>query len=165
MLIILHIIAVVQSLNHVWLFRIPRTTACQLPCPSLSPRVCSNSCPLSWWYCLTISSSADPLLILLWIFLNIRDFPVSWFFTSGDQLQHQCFQRIFRTDFLYNRLVWSPGCPRDSQDSSPAPQFKSINSSALSLLYGPTLTSIHDYWGDYSFDCMDLCQPSDVSAF
>ena len=43
-------------------------------------------------------------------------------------------------------------CPRDSQDSSPALQFKSIDSLALSLLYGPTLTSIHDYWKNHSFD-------------
>ena len=42
--------------------------------------------------------------------------------------------------------VWSPCSPRDSQESSPAPQFKSIKSLALSLLYGPALTSVHDYW-------------------
>ena len=42
--------------------------------------------------------------------------------------------------------------PRDSQESSPTPQFKSINSSALSLLHSPTLTSIHDYWKNHSFD-------------
>ena len=42
---------------------------------------------------------------------------------------------------------------------------KSINSSALSLLYGPTLICIHDYWKNHSFDYMDLCQQSDVSAF
>ena len=41
---------------------------------------------------------------------------------------------------------------RDSQESSPAPKFKSINSSVLSLLYGPTLTSEHDYWKNHSFD-------------
>ena len=46
----------------------------------------------------------------------------------------------------------SPCSPRDSQESSPTPQFKSINSSALSLLYGPILSSIHDYWKNYSFD-------------
>ena len=40
----------------------------------------------------------------------------------------------------------------DSQDSSPAPQFKSINSLVLSFLYSPTLTSIHDYWKNHSFD-------------
>ena len=45
-----------------------------------------------------------------------------------------------------------PYCPRDSQKSSPALQFESINSLALSLLYGTTLTSIHDYWKNHSFD-------------
>ena len=54
---------------------------------------------------------------------------------------------------------------KDSQGSSPAPQLKSINSSALSLLYGPTLTSIHDYWKNHSSDYTVLCQQSDVSAF
>ena len=41
--------------------------------------------------------------------------------------------------------------PRDSQESSPTPQFKSINSSVLCFLYGPTLTSMHDYWKNHSF--------------
>ena len=59
------------------------------------------------------------------------------------QLQHQSFQWMFRTDFLWEGLVGSPCCPQDSQEFSPTPQFKSINSSALSLLYSPTLTSIH----------------------
>ena len=63
----------------------------------------------------------------------------------------------FRIDW-----VWSPCCPRDSQESSPA-QFKSISSSTLSLLYGPALTSVHDYWKNHSFDSMDLCQQTDVS--
>ena len=56
-----------------------------------------------------------------------------------------------RTDFLYNLLV-SSCSPRDSQESSPPPQFKSINSSVFSLLHSPTLTSIHDYWKNHSFD-------------
>ena len=51
-----------------------------------------------------------------------------------------------------------------SRDSSLAPQFESINSLAPSLVYGTTLTSIHDYWKDWSFDCMDLCRQSDVFA-
>ena len=46
-----------------------------------------------------------------------------------------------------------------------APQFESISSSALSLLHGPTLTSIHDYWKKHNFDYMDLCQQSNISAF
>ena len=56
------------------------------------------------------------------------------------QLQHQSFQWIFRVDFLWDWLVWSPCSPRDSQESFPAPQFESINSLALSLLYGTPLT-------------------------
>ena len=67
-------------------------------------------------------------------------------------LQHQSFQWLFRTDFLYDGLVWSPCRPRDSQESSPTPQFKSINSLVVSFLYSPTLTSIHDYWKNHSFE-------------
>ena len=63
------------------------------------------------------------------------------------------------------QLVGSPCSPRDSQESSPTPQFKSINSLALSFLYGPTRTSVNDSWKNRSFDYMDLCQQSDVSAF
>ena len=65
------------------------------------------------------------------------------------QLQHQFFQWIFRTDFLQDGLVRSPCSPRDSQESSPTPQFKSIN---LLVLYSPALMSIHDYWKYHSFD-------------
>ena len=60
------------------------------------------------------------------------------------QLQHQSFQWTPRTDLLQDGLVGSPCSPRDSQESSPTPQLKSINSSALSFLHSPTLTSIHD---------------------
>ena len=81
------------------------------------------------------------------------------------QLQHQSFQWIFRTDFLEDELVGSPCSPRDSQESSPTPQFKSINSSVLSFLYSPTLTSIHDYWRNHSLDKTDLCWQSNVSVF
>ena len=62
------------------------------------------------------------------------------------QLQHQSFQWIFRTDFLYDGLVGSPCSPRDSQESSPTPQFKCISSSVLSFLYSPTLTSMWNYF-------------------
>ena len=81
------------------------------------------------------------------------------------QLQHQSFQWIFRINFLQDWLVGSPCSPRDPQVSFPTPQFESINSLVLSLVYGPTLTSIHDYWKNHSFDYMDLCQQSNASAF
>ena len=56
-------------------------------------------------------------------------------------------------------MAWSPCCPKDSQDSSPALQFKSI------ILYGPTLTSVCDNWKHRNFDYTDLCLQSDVFAF
>ena len=68
------------------------------------------------------------------------------------QLQYQSFQWTPRTDLLKDGLVGSPCSPRDSQESSPTLQFKSINSSALSFLYSPTLTSIHDYRKNHSLD-------------
>ena len=55
-------------------------------------------------------------------------------------------------DWSSNGLVGSPCNPRDSQESSPTLQFKSISSSALSFLHSPTLTSIHDYWKNHSLD-------------
>ena len=80
------------------------------------------------------------------------------------QLQHRSFQWIFRTDFLKDWLVWSHS-PRDSQESSPTPQFEGINSLVFCLLYGPAHTTICDHWEDHSLDYTDLCQQSDVSAF
>ena len=81
------------------------------------------------------------------------------------QLQHHSFQRTPRTDLLQNGPVGFTCSPRDSQESSPTPQFKSINSSALSLLHSPTLTSIHDHRKNNSLDQTDLSRQSNVSAF
>ena len=61
------------------------------------------------------------------------------------QLQPQSFQWTLRTDHLLDGLAGSPCSPRDCQESSPTPPFKSINSLVLSFLYSPTLTSIHNY--------------------
>ena len=128
----------------------------RLPCLSPSPEVCLNSCTLSQWYHPTILSCVASFSSCLQSFLASKCFPVS---SSHQvikvlelQLQHQSFQGIPRTDLLQDELVGSPYSPRDSQESSPTPQFKSINSLALSLLYGPTLTSIHDYWKNRSLD-------------
>ena len=67
------------------------------------------------------------------------------------ELQHhyQSFQTVFKVDFL-NLLVWSPCSPRDFQESSPAPEFKGIDSSVLCLHYCAAFTSIHDYWKDHT---------------
>ena len=119
------------------------------PCPSPTPRVYSNSCPSSRWCHPAISSSAVPFSSCPQSLPASGSFPVSQLSTWGGQsigvlLQHQSFQRTPRTDLLRDGLVGSPCSPRDSQESSPTPQFKSINSSVVSFLYSPTLTSIHD---------------------
>ena len=73
-------------------------------------------------------------------------FPRSQFFASGGQ-SIGCFSfsispsNEYSTDFLQDGLVGSPCSPRDPQESSPTPQFKSINSQALSFLYSPTLNN------------------------
>ena len=125
----------------------------RLPCPSPISGAYPNSCPSSWWCHPPISPSVVPFSSCP------QSFPASGSFLVSQvarvlelQLQHQSFQWIFRTHFLYNWLVWSPCSSRDSQESSPTPQFKSISTLALFFLYGPTLTSIHDHWKNHSFD-------------
>ena len=94
------------------------------PCPSPTPGVYSNSCPSSWWCHPAISSSVIP-------------------FSS----RPQSLLISFRMDWL--DLLAVQGTLRES---SPTPQFKSINSSALSFLHSPTLISIHDHWKNHSLD-------------
>ena len=128
----------------------------KIPWLSLSPRVWSNSCPLNQLmlsHCLILCCL---FLLLPSIFPSIKVFPKSQLFTSGGQsiaalvsasdlpIQFSSGWISFR--IIQDWLVWSPCIPKDSQQSSPAPQFQSINSLALSLLYGSTLTSKHDFW-------------------
>ena len=128
----------------------------RLPCPSLSHGVCSNSSPLSRWCHPTISSSVILFPSHLQSFPATGSFPMSQFFTSGGQSIGVSASALV---LLMNIQDWFPlGLTgwislqsRDSQESSPTPQFKSINSLALSFLYSPTLTSIHDYWKNHSF--------------
>ena len=140
----------------------------RLPCPSPIPRAYSNSCPLSQWFHPAISSSVIPFSSCLQSFPASGSFPMSHLFASGAQCIGTSTSLLpMNTQDLppLGGLVGSPCSPRDSQESSPTPHFKSINSSVLSRLYGPTLTSIHDYWKNHSFDYMDVCWQSDVSAF
>ena len=111
-----------------------------------------------------------PLLFLSPIPPSIRVFssestlPMRWPKYWEFQL-HQSYQWIPRTDLLYDGLVGSPCSPRDSHESSSTPQFKSINSLALSFLHSPILTSTHDHWKNHSLDQTDICWQSNVSAF
>ena len=78
--------------------------------------------------------------------------------STGASASPSVFPMNIQDWFPLDWLVWFPSCPRDSQESSPTPQFKSINFSVLRLLYDPTLISVHDYWKNHNFDYMDLCQ-------
>ena len=97
-------------------------------------------------------------------------FPMSRLFTSGSQ---STGASALASVLPMNIQGWFPFgltslvscCSGDSQESSPTPQFESINSLVLSLLYGLTLTSIHDYWENHSFDYTGLCWQSDGPAF
>ena len=110
-------------------------------CPSPTPRVCSNIQP------------SHPLLSPSPPAFNLSQHQGLFQGVSSShqvakalelQPQHHSFQRTPRTDLLQNGLVGSPCNPRASQESSPTPQFKSINSLVLSFLNSSTLISIHD---------------------
>ena len=142
----------------------------RLPCSSPSPRICSNSCPLCQWCHPTISFSVIPFSSCPQSFPASGSFQMSQLFPlDGQNIGVSASTSVFPM----NTQDWSPlgwtgwislqskGLSRDS----PIPQFKSISSSALSLLYSPTLTFIHDYWKNHSFDQTDLCWQSNVSVF
>ena len=135
------------------------------PCPLPTPRVHSNSCPLSWWCHPTISSCC-PLLLPP---PASGSFPMSRLLASGGQRIGTWASApvlpMNIQDWLPLGLVGSPCSPGDSPESSPTPQFRSINSSVFSFLYSPMLTSIHDYWKKHSFYQMDIWWQSNVSAF
>ena len=146
----------IQSLSHVRLW--PRGLQhAGLPCPSLTPGAYSNSSPTNH---LILCYS---LLLIPSVFLSFRVFsnesilcirwPENWSFSFSISPSNEYSMISLRID-------WSPCSPRDLKESSPIPQFKNINSSVLSFLYGPTLTSIHDYWKNHSFDYTDLCRQS-----
>ena len=131
----------------------------RLPCPLLFPRGCLNSCLLSLALVSpchsTISSSVAPFSSCPQSFPASRSFQMSCFFASGGQ---STGVSASASVLPMNSQDWSPLgltgwislLSKDSQESSPTPQFKSINSSALSFLHNPTLTSIHDHWKNHN---------------
>ena len=130
----------------------------RLPCPSPTPGGYSNSKSIE----LVMPSNhlilCCPSLLPSSILPSIRVFskesvlrirwPKYWSFSFSISPSSEYSGLIsFRMDWLGLLAV-----QEDSQESSPTRQFKSTNSLALSFLYGPTLTSIHDYWKHHSFD-------------
>ena len=95
-----------------------------------------------------------PIPYSIRVFSNESTFPMSHEVAKvlEFQLLHHSLQRNSRADLLQNGLVGSPCSPRYAQESSPTPQLKSINSSVLSFLHSPSLTSIHDHRKNHSLE-------------
>ena len=148
-----HLVVIVQSLSRVWLFLTPWTVALQA---SLS---ITNS-----WSLLQLMSiellmpSIQPSHPVVSFSSYLQSFPasgaflMSQLFTSGGESIAASASASVRLMNIQDWLVWSLCSPKDSQVASPTPQFKNINTLMLSFLYSPTLTSIHDYWENHSFD-------------
>ena len=146
----------VQSLSHVWLCD---PMDCSMPGFPVHhhPGACSNSCPSSQWCHPTISFSVIPFSSGLQSFLASGSLPVSQFFASGGQ---SIGVSALAPVLPMNILDWSPlGLTGliSLQSKGLSIVFSntrvlSISSSEISLLYGPTLTSIHDYWKNHSLD-------------
>ena len=138
----------------------------RLPYPWLTPGACSNSCPLSWWCHPTISSFVLPFSSCLQSFPASGSFQMSQFLASGFQsIGVSASASVLSVNIQdWFPLGWTGWISLQSKESSPTPQFKNISSSALSFFYSPTLAWIHGYWRSHSFDYMDLCWQSNVSA-
>ena len=128
----------------------------RLPCPSLSPRVCSDSRPFSWWCHPTTSSSVVTFFSCPQSFPASESFSVSQLFPSGGQ---SIGVSALASVLQMNIQGWFPLgltglillSKEEFQEYSPAPQFEGINFLELNFLCGPTFISIHDYWKNYSF--------------
>ena len=139
------------------------------PCPSPTPRAYSNSCPLSQWCHPTFSYSAVSFFSWIRSSPASGSIPMSQFFAPGWQ---SIGDSASTSHLLMKSQDWLPlGLTglnlqsKGSQESSPTPQFKSINSSVLSFFNGPTFTSIQDCWKNQTFDQTDFFWQSNVSAF
>ena len=134
----------------------------RLPYPLPSPRVCSNPCPLSWWCHPTIPSSVIPFSSCLKSFPASESFLMSRLFASGGQ---SIGASVSAFVLPMNIQDWFPlgWTGLISLQSKGLSRFLSSSTVwkhqffVLSLLYDPTLTSIHDYWKNHSFDYTDLC--------
>ena len=128
------------------------------PCPSPTPGAYPDSCPSSPWCHPAVSSSVVPFSSCPQSLPASGSFQMSQLFAAsgGQSIEVSASASVLPM----NNQDWSlsgwtggsPCSPRDSHESSPTPQFKGINSLALSLLHSPTLTSIHDHWKNHSLD-------------
>ena len=142
----------------------------RLPCPSPTPRACPNSCPLSPWCHPTISSSVIPFSSCLKSFPASRFFPMSQFFASGGQsIGASASASVLPMNTQdWSTLGWTGWISLQSKGLSRVFSNTTVQKHqffSTQLFYGPTLTSVHNYWKNYSFDQTDLCQQSNNSAF
>ena len=124
------------------------------PCPSLTPRACSDSCPSSQWCHPVILSSVVPFSFCLQCFSTPGSFPMSQFFASGGQSigsSSASASVLAMSSQDWFSLGWTGWVSLQSKGLSKV-FSNTISPSVLSFLYGPTLTSIHDYWENDSFD-------------
>ena len=162
-------VAVVPSLSHVHLFAYRALQHPWLPCLSLSPRVGSNSRPLSWWFYLTILSSVTRFYSCFQSFPVTSSFPVSWLDSGGQNIGATASASVLPM----NIQGWFP---------LRLTGLISMKSKGLSRVYSSTTIRKHQLfntqpslWSNFhihtwllknhSFDYMDLCWQSDVSAF
>ena len=147
----------VQSLSNVQIFATPWTAAHRPPCPSPTPGVYPKLCPSSQWCHPTIAPSVVPFSSCPKSFPASGAFQMGQLFASGGQsIRVSASTSVFPMNTQDLSPIgwtgWISLQSKECQESSPTPHFKSINYSALSFLYSPTLTSIHDYWKNHSLD-------------
>ena len=135
----------------------PWTATRQGSCPSPTPGIYSNSCPLSWWCHPIISSSAVPFSSCLQSFPASGSFPMSQFFTSGGQsIGVSASTSVLPVNIQdWFPLGWTGWISLQSKGLSRVfsnTTVQSINSSALSFPHSPILTSICDHWKNHNFD-------------
>ena len=158
---------VVQSLSHVLPQELQHT---RLPCPSPTPGVYSNSCPLSQWCHPTISSSAVPFSCRLQSFPGSGSIPMSRLFAAGGQsIGVSASASVFPTNTQdWSPLGWTGWISLQSKGLSRVFSNTTVQKHQffdIQLSYSPTLTSIHDSWKNRSFHLTDLCWQSNISAF
>ena len=127
------------------------------PCLSPTPRVHANSYPSSWWCHPAILSFVIPFSSCPQSLPASGSFPMSQLFawggqSIGDSASASVLPMNTQDWFPLGWTGWISFQSKDSQESSPTPQFKSINSSVFSFLHSPTFTSIHDHWKNHSLD-------------
>ena len=125
-------------------------------CPSPTPRVYSNSCPWSWWYYPTISSSVVPFSSCLLYFPTSRSFPMSQFFVSGRQgigaSASVSVLPIFRVDFLSDWLVGSPCCLRTLKSPLQHHSSKASVLQCSTFFMVQLLHPLYHHWKNQIFD-------------